>query len=120
MHPFDRDTALQAQRYSAKNTIDFADPTGSSYVAPQLKQYKPSHSFIQNAIANKGKTSLNGKNAPAFDAKRVRLVQDFHNAGLSYRALTRFKNALFEYGLAMGGLKGNYLMPMTDFNTVKG
>ena len=46
-------------------------------------------------------------------------MQDFHNAGLSYRALTRFKNALFDYGLAMGGLKDNFLLPMADFNIVK-
>lgn len=110
---------LQARRYAAKNTIDFADPTGQRYVAPQMKPYKPSHSFIQNAIANKAKTSLNGKNSSGFDARKAQLIQDFHNAGLSFRALTRFKNALFDYGLATGGLKHNHLLPIADFNAVK-
>ena len=74
LHPYDFDAALQALRNQAKNTVDYADPTGQSYVAPKLKAYKPSHSFIQNAIANKGKTSLNAKSAPVYDPRRAQLI----------------------------------------------
>ena len=46
LHPYDLDALVLSARNSAKNTIDFADPTGCNYVAPKLKEYSPSHSFI--------------------------------------------------------------------------
>lgn len=115
LHPFEGTDSAQAQLYFNRNTNDYSDLTGIKYVQPPLKHYESSHSFLQNQIANKAKTSLAQKTKQEFSAQRFQLVQDMINANIDFRIITKLKNELFDLGMKTGTLQNNDLMPIDDF-----
>ena len=101
-----------ADDYCAKHNIENVPP-------PVSKVFEHKSTFVHNQIANKNKVNVehfkNIFNKSTFTEQKRTLIQKMHEAGVEFRNLTAFKNAMFD----SEELEDNHLVPMHEWTTHK-
>ena len=120
LHGVETDAAFQKSLYQTTKFHEFPDKSATLYVPPPIvKEFPKRHSFVHNQIANKTKTNNEHMemitNAKVLNGAKYSILQQLHDHSIEFRAMTAFKNALFDSEL----LTDNHLLPLKEWERLR-
>lgn len=120
LHPVEKDPAIQSALYQPKSTEDYGTKLGVQYEPPPVvREFPKKHSFVHNQVANKAKTNNEHLetiiNSRVLNPRKAKILRQLHETGVEFRAMTSFKNALFD----SEKLGDNHLLPVEEWDRIR-
>ena len=85
---------------------------------PVVREFPKKHSFVHNQVANKAKTNNEHLetiiNSTVLNGGKAKILRELHERGVEFRAMTSFKNALFD----SDKLYDNHLLPVEEWERI--